>query len=151
MKRKLHLPIHAMSINSFYYANKSHGPTQTARDWISQVCWLLNSTENKQALIDLRNEFDPEKHVYHIHLKVGTPKMFTKDGDISRQSIDISNTEKVFLDILFDKKYAESRQCENLCTDDKYLTRLISEKHWASQPSIAVTIHVKSRPKCPAK
>lgn len=143
MKRKIFIHgLQAVSINSAYYADKKLGYKSEVRDWLAQIAYQLNQGENKQAISDLKAHFDNDKHVFHVLLTFHTPKFFTKDGRLSSQSQDLSNIEKVFLDSLFLDAHKN-----NLCIDDKYITRMVSEKVPAEDWKITATIHIKQLPK----
>ena len=146
MKRKLHLDMRLLSINAMYYGNRNHGKTQEAREWSSMICHELAKPENKQVLADLRGYFKAGEHAYKISIKYFTPKMFTKSGEISAQSLDISNFEKPIIDMIFlPQNFGIGlHQCENLNIDDKHIVAMFSSKQFAPDFKVEISLSIIS-------
>jgi len=127
MKHTFMLPIKGFSINSFYTANRRF-KTSAAREWTITVQHFLKDSKIQKKLENLRDYFNPQKHVFEITLKFYYPKnkLFSSTGGISSKSFDCSNVEKPLIDILFLPKYFE--ETPNLNIDDKYIVKLLSEK-----------------------
>jgi Endodeoxyribonuclease RusA len=147
MKRFLSVPLHSVSVNSFYYANKRHGLRPEAQNWQYQFFNYLSSPANKQALADLRNAFNIKRDGYIVDLAFGIPrsKFVNKAGTLSSKAIDLSNCEKSVIDILFLPKFFEAEPpygCSNLCIDDKHLVGLSSRKYVSDAPEIKITISI---------
>lgn len=141
MKRKIVIEgLQVVSINSAYYADRKHGFKSEVKHWFRQIAHQLSSGQNLASITDIKNHFDEKKHCFHIMIISHTPKMFNKSGYISLQSIDCSNFEKLILDSVFE--YDNS-----LGLDDKFVTRLISEKRNAPDFKIEIMIHVKTASK----
>lgn len=148
MKRVINLDLHVVSINNMYYANKAHGYKPDVREWVQQACHILSQPENKQALSDLRNYFDPNKHCYIVYIDRTTPDFYTKNGLISSRAIDITNFEKFLIDLIFTPTFygTGNMLCENLNIDDKYITTLISRKKPGTKYNLKVTIKIRELP-----
>lgn len=145
MKRKLVIEgLQAVSINAAYYNDRKLGYKADVRNWLAQVAHQLGQNGNKQAVDDIKNHFDVNKHCFHVMLTFHTPKFFNKTGLISAQSLDLSNVEKVLIDALFLDSHTNT-----LGIDDKYITRMVSEKKFGDEYRIDISIHVKEckRPK----
>lgn len=141
MKRKITIEgLQAVSINSAYYSDKRHGFKPEVKDWCVQFAHQLGQGDNKAAIADIKNYFQDDKHIIHIMLTFSTPKFYTKDGRLNSQSQDLSNVEKITVDALFDYQ-------NSLGINDKYITRMVSEKKFASDFKIEVVLHVKPLPK----
>lgn len=132
-KLSLKLDAPPFSINSAYY-KKSKVRTQKCRAWGDRIHAQLSQPENAKKIVDFRTKIE-EKSFIHAELRFYYPKskLYTKRGGISRLSMDLSNIEKMLIDLLFDKKYTgrisdANLPIQTLCADDKLLTRLTSEK-----------------------
>lgn len=148
MKRVINLDIHVVSINSMYYANKAHGYKPDVKEWIQQMCYMLSTPENKQIFEDLRNYFDPTKHCYTVYLDRTDPAFYNKKGLVNSHCIDVTNSEKLILDLLFTPAFhgTESTKFENLNIDDKFVTTLISRKKPGSQNRLKITLKICKLP-----
>lgn len=121
---------HPFSINSMYY-NTRQIKTTAFRDWSFEIMHALNAASIQNQLIALSSKFDPKKHSYVVNLKFHYPEkiFYTKTGIISARSHDLSNIEKGLIDILFLSKNNDNVMGgKNLNIDDKYISKLISEK-----------------------
>ena len=141
MRRKFILPIKCLSINSTYYGNKLHGMTAEAKDWFSTVLHVLSKAENKKALSELREAFKPLKNAYAFQIKVFTPEnlYYTKDGKLSRRSVDVSNFEKSILDVFCLEKYPNNLQTDDCVVKSCHSTKLPSPD---GQWRIDITIRI---------
>lgn len=120
--------IKPFSINKFYY-KRSKTRTQAARKWGDEICKLLSGPSIQSAIELCRSNFNPLIHhlavSYNFHIP--SDKYFTKDGKISRRSMDLTNIEKPLQDILFCGRFYE-RGVKNFDIDDQYITTLTSRK-----------------------
>lgn len=119
--------IHPMSINAFYTGNRQF-KSVAAKEWTLEALHQLNQPSILEKMKNLREFFESSEHTYHIELKAAYPadKFKNKKGEISAKTIDITNFEKSLVDILFLPKFFD--EFENLNVDDRFLTRMISEK-----------------------
>jgi hypothetical protein len=145
MHLNLYIPAKPISINSTYYANKSHGMRPEAKDFY-EICFQA-VRNNQEDFKRLRDYFDPTKHVYAIYIEVLCPRavFYTSKGEMTSKLPDLSNIEKSIIDALFLKKFFDS--APNLCTDDRYLQFLESkktptEKFWG----LEIKIEIRDKP-----
>lgn len=120
------------SVNSLYYGNAKI-KTQAARDWSYKIFHQLSSPEDSKKFEVLRKSFDPKKHGYYVTMTHYFPEsvFYTKSGEISARTQDITNVEKPLVDLLFLSKYFDKRPpygMENLNIDDKHLLTCVSNK-----------------------
>ena len=127
MKQSFRVYMHAISINSFYTGNRQF-KSAAARQWTMEAFHQLNQPHILEKLKLLREEFDVSKHTYEIHIKVAYPveKFYNKKGEISAKTIDVTNFEKSLVDLIFLPKFFDELQ--NLNADDRFLTKMYSEK-----------------------
>ena len=131
LKQTITLSVPAVSINAAYYNNKKYGYRSEIKEWISVVCWELSQSANKEALRQLREQFDESKHCFKVDIIYYTPKFFNKAGSISAHSMDINNITKILLDVLFTEPFFgnnSSGKCENICHDDRFILELNTKK-----------------------
>lgn len=143
MTEEFILPIKAFSINKMYYRDRAVKTTE-ARQWTFNVFDILSQPDNEEKLANLREFFDKKKHAYTIEMTAYYPEKyyFTKAGDLSSRTFDISNWEKPLIDLIFLPKYFKQLPptgCKNLNVDDRYLKKMVSEK----LPSDTYKIHIK--------
>lgn len=78
--------------------------------------------------------------------------LFNKQGKISSRAEDLSNVEKMLLDVLFLPKYHVQPWPDgvpNLNADDKYVLELSSKKVYAPADGTHITIALIPAPKLP--
>lgn len=153
MKRKFILQnLKPLSVNSTYYRS-FNGVTKTsaANDWTHTIFYILSSEENARALRELRECFDPKLHVLYFSIFVLYPKsiFYTKAGVVNSKTIDLSNCEKSIIDAFCLKRYFNDPApagCQNLNTDDRYVTEMWSRKGVAEdgRHRIEVEIEIKN-------
>ena len=148
MTEEFLLPIKPFSINRMYYNNRAIKTTE-AREWSCTVFDVLAQSENQEKLANLRDFFDKARHQISIELIAYYPEAlyYTKKGDLSSRTFDISNWEKPLIDLIFLPKYMEQPVpygCPNLNADDRYLTEMKSSKKPAEQHKIYIKIQIQS-------
>lgn len=123
------------SINKAYY-KRSFTRTKECREWGDSVLRQLQAATIQEDLQKFRIEFlsAPEASI-GVRLRYFIPEeiFYTKKGDISRRSQDLSNVEKMLVDLIFDPRFcgrelSRGLICQNLNLDDKLITKLVSEK-----------------------
>jgi hypothetical protein len=130
MRRTIWLPVAPFSINSYYGRDRRH-KTPAAREWEQQVFHALSAKYPQQVLKELREAYLPEKHSWSIRLIAFYPNFFTKSGNISNKTHDITNWEKPLVDLLFSPRYHDAPYpygAPNLNCDDRFLVSLYSRK-----------------------
>lgn len=150
MRQKISLPIEPYSINAVYYNNRSIKRPE-ALQWGYRVMHLMSDDKIASKLEKLRKHFDPSKHQYHVHLVFKYPKnlLYKADGSLSARAHDLSNIEKLLVDHLFLPVYFNKETpygCKNLNVDDKYITKLVSEKTASHDEVHAIDITIRIRP-----
>jgi Endodeoxyribonuclease RusA len=145
VKRKFVLKdLKPLSINSTYHRTH-HGvvKTQDARDWTYTIFHILSATENQEKLKELREFFDPSKHVFRVEIKALYPraKLWRKGGGISAKSIDITNFEKSIVDIFWLPR--NFQMCSNLNADDKYITEMRSSKVASEDDTSSIEVEIE--------
>jgi len=122
--------------------------TREAIEWSYNVHNLLNRDQDQEKLKRLRNTFDPKSHYYTVEIWAAMPSFFTKKGNISSRTHDVTNFEKPLLDLLTDPKYYNIEPpagCQNLNVNDKIFCDLISKKRPSKdgQARLIITIGIK--------
>lgn len=117
------------SINNAYY-KQTFNMTRECREWRKTIINQLLKPECLQTMADFRNAFDPKKAGIIIGLSYQIPYeyFFTKQDEISRLSMDMTNIEKLLVDVLFDKRFPDRGEVDNINLDDKFIIKCISEK-----------------------
>ena len=138
------------SINALWCRDKRY-KTVEAQEWSSSILVALSLKENKKKLKELRQHFDPMKHVYKVDLTFFYPKhvLYRKDGGISARAHDLSNVEKPLIDLVFLPMFYDRPSpygAKNLNIDDKYITDLRSRKRVGKDFRIRVTLNIKELP-----
>jgi len=129
-KEKIRLPdCKPFSINMAYY-KKTMTLTRECRAWRTTIFKALKHPENLEAMKNIREKFDPFKHGISVAISFGVKwsNFFTRSHTISKLSKDLTNVEKLLVDCIFDQKFYERGDIENLNIDDKHIIKLYSEK-----------------------
>ena len=150
MRRVITLKLKPFSINAMFCRDKRH-KTIEAQEWSCSILVALALKENKKKLKELRQHFDPMKHVYKVDLTFFYPKhvLYRKDGGISARAHDLSNVEKPLIDLVFLPMFYDRPSpygAKNLNIDDKYVTDLRSRKRVGKDFRIRVTLNIKDLP-----
>ena len=150
VRRVITLKLKPFSINAMFCRDKRH-KTIEAQEWSCSVLVALALKENKKKLKELRQYFDPKKHVYKVDLTFFYPKhvLHKKEGGISARAHDLSNVENplidlIFLPIFYDRPSPYGAKYLNI--DDKYITDLRSRKRVGKDFRIRVTLNIKDLP-----
>lgn len=110
------LPIKAYSINAYHYATR-RVITKEARVWSDMVKEHLRAIP---CLAEFKSEYDYTPISIYISIHYPKQIFYNKEGLISSKTMDISNTEKILIDLIFK---------ETLDINDKYITYMESSKH----------------------
>lgn len=140
--------IKPFSINATYYGN-GFIKTSKAREWAMDIFHRLSTPENEQALRELREAFNPKLHGFIFRMTAFYPRsqFYTKQGQISNKTFDMSNCEKGLIDLFCLPKHSISPSpvgCQNLQVDDRYIVELVSKKKCtdSEEPRIEVEIEL---------
>jgi len=118
--------IKPFSVNSAYWKNRKHN--KACKEWKVTVLEALNSLHNASQMKSLVQVFDCSLHALYATITVFYPtKIFFIQGDqgknpkgsISSKTMDLTNTEKLLVDLVFN---------HTLNIDDRYISDLKSEK-----------------------
>lgn len=132
MKLTLVVDSPPFSINKAYY-KASHTRTHECRTWGTRIQRQLSEAPYVSAIQQFKKAYrgEPLKVTltfYHDLYKRGTK-------EISRKSMDLSNVEKLFIDLIFDERFDNLIVGNNakftyysLCIDDKQIVELVSRK-----------------------
>ena len=150
MRRVITLKLKPFSINAMFCRDKRH-KTIEAQEWSCSILVALALKENKKKLKELRQYFDPKKHVYKVDLTFFYPKhvLHKKEGGISARAHDLSNIEKPLIDLIFLPMFYDRPSpygAKNLNIDDKYITDLRSRKRVGKDFRIRVTLNIRDLP-----
>jgi len=148
MKIEFQLPISAFSINRMYGRDRRH-KTQVYKDWEMGALQALSAASVQQQFTSLRDAYKEGTHCFNVELEFHSPDLLNKQGTISSRVEDLSNTEKILLDILFLPKFHVQPfpyGCKNVNTDDKYVLKLTSSKHLSATQKIVVRIELVDAP-----
>ena len=150
MRRVITLKLKPFSINAMFCRDKRH-KTIEAQVWACSVLVALALKENKKKLKELRQYFDPMKHVYKVELTFFYPDhvLYTKQGHVSSKAHDLSNVEKPLIDLVFLPKFYDRPSpygAKNLNIDDKYILQLTSKKQSGKSFKIKISLHIKPTP-----
>jgi len=150
VRRVITLKLKPFSINAMFCRDKRH-KTIEAQEWSCSILVALALKENKKKLKELRQYFDPKKHVYKVDLTFFYPKhvLHKKEGGISARAHDLSNVEKPLIDLIFLPMFYDRPSpygAKNLNIDDKYIVDLRSRKRTGKDFRIRVTLNIKDLP-----
>ena len=123
------LPVGAFSINRAY-ARDMRYKTPAYKDWHTKVSYLLEQIPELKVMAAKHNAEGGE---FEIELSaIYPPSIFSnKKGEISSKTFDVTNVEKLFVDVLFG---------DTMGVNDKHITCLISKKRAGARLSIECTI-----------
>lgn len=146
------IKVKPFSINAATYSD-ARTKTREYREWQSQVFHQLNNEKDLETFRQIREQFDETKHSFAVEMTAFYPRsvFINKEGTLSSRTVDSSNWEKIFLDLLFDKQYFSKPHpygVENLCQNDKHVVDLMSKKrpHDLEHYLIVVELRIVDRP-----
>jgi len=142
---KLHFGLPGFSINSMYYATRKTKTTE-ARRWSCAINYHVR--DQAADIAEFRQSFDPLKHVFHVEIQYFMKNFYSKEGRVSNKTFDLSNIEKPLIDLVFiPSNHGEvPYQSPNLNIDDRYITRLVSEKLPGLEDEIIFKIQIHPKP-----
>ena len=142
----LNLPTKPYSVNAYFYGNRSIKKRE-AVEWESRIIEFLRTEKTQKDLNNFRNSFDSSKHSILVDIILTYPQeiIYTKKQQLSAKAFDISNTEKPLIDVLFLPKYS-TKTSRNIEIDDKYISKMSSEKVAGNSHNIEVKIQLKDLP-----
>ena len=102
----------------------------------------------KDQLKVMADEFDKQQHCLSLTLIYYQPKdiLFTKNGHVSRRSQDLSNVEKMLVDIICDPRFngreIGSQSFQNLDCDDTAVVQLLSMKRECASDRFLIEVEL---------
>lgn len=134
------------SVNSAYY--KRGNRTVECREWGDEILFALLKPSIAKKLGDFRDGYNASEMQIAVTLTFNIPrdKFFTKKGEVNLQTKDLSNVEKLLIDLIFDRRFngreVNGKTARNLDINDKQICSLLSRKlpTDSRQYSIDVTI-----------
>jgi hypothetical protein len=149
---KFTLPVQPFSINSMYYATRKV-ITSEAREWQHDVIYAASAPGITDLLTVFTDQFKPKEHsiAFSMIWNVPVSEFYTKNNAISGHVFDLSNIEKPLLDLLMLPKFhgnSPPQTFKNMNLDDKFVTRLHSEKRpvLGQKHSIEITFELLAKP-----
>ena len=105
MQIKLNINVPPFSINKAFLRNRKY--SKPARLYRFNVLEALQEPLNKSAMAYIASHFDKLHHTFSVTYITYYPiKTFlTKAGYLSHRTMDLTNTEKMLQDLVFDIKY----------------------------------------------
>lgn len=132
------LPFKAISINEAYYGQKKFGMKKEAKEWCYQVNWALKEyiSQFSQFKKDYKNNgLRVEFYFYYKNF-------YNKEGSISSKTLDLSNSEKILLDLVVDSRHygPPPYKSPNLNINDSQVVELFSKKLEGPEDKIVIKI-----------
>lgn len=129
----------AYSINDYYYNNRKHGKRAEAKQWEYQINWLLKDYE--EQFKKFRDSFGADSAL-SVEITFYHHNFFTKSGKLNSKIYDLSNCEKVLIDLLLNpvNHGPAPYKSPNLNIDDCKVIKLLSQKLPANRDYIRVVI-----------
>lgn len=139
---KFSLPFRAISVNDSYYGNRKFGMKKEAKEWTYAVNWEL--AKHSSQFESLKNQFNPKIHGLSVSFLFIYKEFFNKSGSISSKIYDLTNCEKLLLDLIVDSAHhgPAPYKSPNLNINDKHVIELISRKTSGSADEIVVEIKI---------
>ena len=140
------------SINAATYRDASI-KTADYREWQAQVFHQLNNPVDLETFKAIKEQFDEKKNSFEVFITAFYPRdvFVTKENILSSRTIDVTNFEKLLVDLLFDKQYYSKPHpygVRNICQNDKHIIDLHSKKrpHDLDHYLMHVEIRIVDRP-----
>lgn len=147
MVEEIVLQVKPFSINASSHRDQRF-KTPEYRQWCAEVFSQLNSDEQQGKLRKLREFFNESKHCVEVEITAFYPKakLLTKARQISATTVDLSNAEKILIDVLFGAKFHAAEfplGCPNLNLNDKYIISMSSKKDVSPDELHHVVVNIK--------
>jgi hypothetical protein len=134
------LPFRAFSVNEQFCKDKKFGMRKDAKEFCYKVNWELQ--KYKDAFDKLRSEYNPKKHGISVSFTHNYKDFYTISGEISHKLLDLTNTEKLLMDLCIDKAHngPAPYKSPNLNLNDKSVIELISVKRPSTTDHVIIEI-----------
>lgn len=146
MKISFELCSPPFSINKAYY-KRSKTRTAECREWGDNILIQLQNP-TIQALFDALRAGMSKHPLLGIMMEFQSPVdvLYTKSGDISRRSMDLSNIEKLLIDLIFDPRFdgrtVKDQKVRNLAIDDKFIVDMRSSKRESPDEDFHILVDI---------
>ena len=130
------IPMCAMSLNTAYHdirqgRRSMRVKTKKCRDWEAELTgYMLTYGEKLKAL---RSHFREAQHCLYVEFTYYSKKFYTKKGSIHKRNIDVDNSNKIPVDVIFNKL---------LEIDDCFITDIYTKKRPSKHNYFILTIIV---------
>ena len=136
-------------VNKAYYKG-SFNMTTECRLWRKTIVRALKQAGNQSVMDNFRDFYNEWSDLYSVGISISfgikSDRFFNNAGKISARSFDLTNIEKLLVDILFDERFFERKEIRNLNINDKYIVRLRSEKIPTNRSKIVVDLYLIETP-----
>ena len=123
---------------------------EKARDYRDQFFEGLCLDSNQKYFQALKSQFDKHKHYLSVSFNFKLPKdqLLTKQGYLSRKSMDADNLLKLPCDFLTAKKYSieNGYPCNNLMLDDQFFGTIQVTKSESPDQNYYIFIKIEVLP-----
>jgi hypothetical protein len=134
--------IEPFSINAAHYHHRKV-KTKECNDWIRRLRAQLSPVSKSQAWLSLMARSSAPIRLSLLFMQPMTA-FKTRSGEINIRTKDLSNIEKLVIDVLFDKA---QRYCNEYYTglpiDDKWIVELFSSKRAISGTSYKLKVKIE--------
>lgn len=143
---KIIIPFKAISVNDAYYGTKKYGMKADAKDWCYQVNWVL--VQYKSQFEALREQFNSNENGLKVEMTFYYKDFFNKKGEINSKIYDLTNTEKILMDLVIDSRHfgPPPYKSPNLNIDDRNVIELVSKKLPAAEDRVEIVISLVALP-----
>jgi len=137
------------SINKAHY-KRSFTRTVECREWGDNILAQLQNPDLQLEFQEFRKSLNKrEGIIISITYNIADNIFYTKKGEISRRSMDLSNIEKLLIDLIFDTRFCgreiNGKVIHNLAIDDKLIVDMHSKKK-PTEGEPYITIEIKHAP-----
>lgn len=151
MSYEFSLPSRPFSINASYYRD-ARIKTSEVKEWSAQIFHRLNTVENIEKMRQIRESFDDQRHSISIEIVAIYPRseFITKSGILSSRTIDVTNFEKLLVDLFFAEQYFDKPSpygVRNICLNDKHIVHMVSSKKFHEKDSHELQFSVSIIPR----
>jgi hypothetical protein len=135
--------IKPFSINKAHYRRGQR--TKECRSW----SFLVHEQIAKDPAFIQFKKRAKKASFFHVHLRFNIPekKFYTKTGKISRLTSDLTNVEKMLVDVIFDPRFhgrvENDLKIVTLECDDTLITKLVSEKGATNSDSYSIDVSIQ--------
>ncbi len=115
------------------------------KEWSMRFISQLRKKTAQAEIQKIREAYEPGD-VFAVKFTHWYKRFHNKDGMVSAHTEDLSNTEKLTVDLLFLSKYhvlPEPYGAPNLNIDDRYIVSLLSRKRANKDPEDKIQVEIR--------